>query len=73
VIAAGIKRNVDNNTRQRMDALRNTQAGQVFKEFLQAELVEAQSDFIKCTKDTFEQNKGRVLGLQKLINYLNSK
>lgn len=59
--------------KQRMDALLNTSARLVLELYIEELIEDAHKDFMLCTKDTFDLNKGRVQALKELLTHVKSR
>lgn len=61
------------DVKQRMDALLSTSARLVIDVFIEELIEDAVNDFMSCSKDTFDRNKGRVEAYQRLLNYVRTR
>lgn len=56
-----------------MAGLKGTSAGLIFAEFLKERIDEKTKQLVNCTEGTFKHQQGRVMELQELVKYLESK
>lgn len=61
------------DARQRMASLKGTSVGLVLTEFLKERIEEKTKQLVNCTDATFKHQQGRVMELQDLVKYLESK
>lgn len=55
---------------QRMEALRGTNAGLILAEFFKHRLEERTREFLRCSKENFDLQRGRCHELESLIAFI---
>lgn len=58
------------DVKQRMEALLASSGGLVLQVFVEELIEDSLQDFMKCNKDTFDIQKGKIQAYQTLLNHV---